>query len=137
MQVNVKLKEVFSRLPFRFLVKTWWICRALKIYILLRKFKAFCHALSGAFVLFLFYKYGLKYVTSIQGCNLTSLRTVTLENPRMVAFSSFTKPLLCCPNVQLQVLWFMYLLFSLYWSNYVCSPNRLKLPYFCIIFPAF
>ena len=47
----------------------------------------------------------------------------------MVAFSSFAKPHLCCPNVQLLVLWFMYLLFSLYrlnftWINiFLFSPN--------------
>ena len=45
----------------------------------------------------------LKCATSIQACNLPSLRAVAKENPRLVAFSSFVEPLLCCTNVELLV----------------------------------
>ena len=45
----------------------------------------------------------LKCATSIQACNRPSLRAVAKENPRLVAFSSFVEPLLCCTNVQLLV----------------------------------
>ena len=67
------------------------------------EFKALCHALSGAFILIQLHGNELKSATSIQSCNLPSLRAVAKENPRLVAFSSFVERLLCCPNVQLLV----------------------------------
>ena len=50
----------------------------------------------------------LKCATSIQACNLPSLRAIAKENPPLVAFSSFVEPLLCCTNVQLLVHWFIH-----------------------------
>ena len=47
------------------------------------------------------------------------LRVVALQNPRLVDFSSFVKPLLCCINVQLLVLWLIYLRESMF----LLSPN--------------
>ena len=76
--------------------------------ILQRNFKATCHALSGDFVITQLHEYELKCATSIQACNLSSLRAVAKENPRLIAFSSFVEPLLCYTNVQLLVHWFIY-----------------------------
>ena len=45
-------------------------------------------------------------------------RRLAYENPRLVAFSGFVKPLLCCPNFQFLVLWFIYLLFPLIRLNF-------------------
>ena len=57
--------------------------------------KALCHALSGAFILIQLHGYELKCATSIQACNLPSLRAVAKDNPRVVAFSSFVEFLFC------------------------------------------
>ena len=75
---------MFGRLPFRV------------IQILLRNIKALCQALSGAFILIQLHGNELKRATSIQACNLPSLRAIAKENPRLVAFSSFVEPLLSC-----------------------------------------
>ena len=48
-----------------------------------------------------------------------SLRVVVLQNPRLVDFSSFVKPLLCCINVQLLLLWLIHLRESMF----LLSPN--------------
>ena len=68
------------------------------------------HALSGAFIIIQLHHswYELKCATSIQAYNLPSLRAVAKENPRLVTFSSFVEPLLCCTNVQLLVHWFIH-----------------------------
>ncbi len=47
-----------------------------KIQIPLETFKALCHALSGAFILIQLYWFGLKCLTLIHACNLSSLPAV-------------------------------------------------------------
>ncbi len=69
-------QNVFSGLPFRFVLKHNGVAGLCKMQIPLGNFKSLCHALSGAFILIQFYWFGLKCPTSIFACNLYSLRAV-------------------------------------------------------------
>ncbi len=69
-------QNVFSGLPFRFVLKHNGVAGLCKIQIQLRNFKSPCHALSGAFILIQLYWFGLKCPTSTHACNISSLRVV-------------------------------------------------------------
>ncbi len=65
-------QNVFSGLPFRFVLKHYGVVGLCKIQIPLGNFKSLCHLLSGAFILIQLYWFGLKCPTPNHACNLSS-----------------------------------------------------------------